>query len=86
MFLCLVTCSLTVTVSLLCQSQVETILSPFTCYQSGNMLPIIKTGKNGLSNFSEHSKVMALKLLELTRFEPPNVSVYFYFVMCWGLL
>ena len=50
---------------------------------SGNMLPNIKTREN-FSNFKENLRVMTLKLLALTRFLSPNLSIYFNFVWCWG--
>ena len=50
---------------------------------SGNMLPNIKTCENGRSNFSEKLKLVALILLELTRFLSQNLSIYFNFVRCW---
>ena len=46
-----------------------------TCYQ---------TCENGWSNFSENLRVTALKLLELTRFLSPNLSIYYNLVRCWG--
>ena len=50
---------------------------------SGNMVPNIKTSENERSNFSENLRVIALKLLELTRFASLNLSIYFNFVWCW---
>ena len=45
---------------------------------SGNMLPNIQQKKweNGCSNFSENLRIVALKLLELTRLKSPNLSIY----------
>ena len=48
------------------------------------MLPNLKICENGWSNFSENLRIVALKLLELTRFLLPNISIYFYFVGYWG--
>ena len=45
---------------------------------SGNMLPNIKTCENGWSNFSETVWIVVLKLLELTRFLSPNISIDSY--------
>ena len=42
-------------------------------YLSGNIFANIKTCENGLSNFSENLKIIALKLLELTLFLTPNL-------------
>ena len=47
---------------------------------SGNTLPSIKTCENGWSNFSENLRIVALKLLELTLFLSPNLSIYDYFL------
>ena len=52
-----------------------------TCYH------IYKSCKNWCSNFSENWRIVALELLELTRFFSPNLSIYsylLYFVWCWG--
>ena len=46
-----------------------TITKPY----SQETLPNIKTSENGLSNFSENLRIVALKLLELTRFIVPNL-------------
>ena len=43
---------------------------------SGIMLPNIKTCENRWSNFSENLRIVDLKLLELTRFLSPNLSIY----------
>ena len=40
---------------------------------SRSMLPNIKTCENGWSKFSENLRIVALKLLELTRFLSPNL-------------
>ena len=39
----------------------------------------INTCENGLSNFSPNLRVVSLKLLELTQFAWPNLSIYFNF-------
>ena len=49
---------------------------------SGNVLPNIKMCENGLSSFSENLRVVELKLLEITQFALPNLSIYFNFVRC----
>ena len=49
-----------------------------TCYMSGNMLQNLKTCENGLSNFSENLRIVALKLLDLTQSLSPNLSIYSY--------
>ena len=51
---------------------------------SRNMIPNRKTCEKGWSNFSENFRVIALKLLELTRYASPNQSIYFNFLRCWG--
>ena len=53
---------------------------------SGNMSPNIKACENGWSNFSEILSVVAMKLLELTKFATLNLSIYFNFIRCCGLL
>ena len=53
---------------------------------SGNMLPNINTCENLWSNFSENRIVVEIKLLELTLFASPYLTIYFYFIQCWGLL
>ena len=50
---------------------------------AGNILPNIKTSENGRSNFTENFRMVALKLLELTRFLSQNQSIYFNFVRFW---
>ena len=47
---------------------------------SRNMLLNINTCKNGWSNFSANLRVVSLKLLELTQFAWPNISIYFNFL------
>ena len=47
---------------------------------SRNKLPNINTCENGWSNFSANLKVVSLKLLELTQFAWPNLSIYFNFL------
>ena len=47
---------------------------------SRNMLPNINTCENGWSNFSANLRVVLLKLLELTQFAWPNLSIYFNFL------
>ena len=47
---------------------------------SRNMLPNINTCGNGWSNFSVNLKVVSLKLLELTQFAWPTLSIYFNFL------
>ena len=47
---------------------------------SRNMLPNINTCENGWSNFSANLRVVSLKLIELTQFAWPNLSIYFNFV------
>ena len=42
---------------------------------SGNTLPNINTCENGWSNFSANLRVVSLKLLELSQFAWPNLSV-----------
>ena len=44
---------------------------------SRNMLPNINTCENGWSKFSANLRVVSLKLLELTQFAWPNLSIYF---------
>ena len=48
-------------------------LSQLPIKMKGKMSPIIKTWSNGWSNFSEILRIIALKLLELTRFLKPNL-------------
>ena len=38
-----------------------------------------------MSNFSEILRIVALKLLGLTRFASPNQSIYFTLVRCLGI-
>ena len=57
-------------------------LSATKPWLSANMLPNIKTYENVWSNFSENLKIVALKLLELTQFASPNLSMYFHFIRC----
>ena len=47
---------------------------------SRNMVPNINTCENGYSNFSANLKVMSLKLLQLTQFAWPYLSIYFNFL------
>ena len=47
------------------------------------MLPNINRCENGLSNFSENLRIVAIKLCKLTRFLSLNLSIYFNFVRCW---
>ena len=47
---------------------------------SRNMLLNINTRRNRWSNFSANFKVVSLKLLELTQFAWPNLSIYFIFI------
>ena len=47
---------------------------------SVNRMPNKKTHKNRWSNFSENLRVVAIKLLELTKFAASNLSIYFHFV------
>ena len=47
---------------------------------SWNMLPNINTCENGWSNFLANLIVLSLKLLEITHFAWPNLSVYFNFL------
>ena len=35
-------------------------------------------------NFSENLRIAALKLLKLTQFASPNLSIYFNFKQCWA--
>ena len=49
-----------------------------------HMLPNINTCENGWSNFSENLRVVTIKLLELTQFASPNLSVYFNFALVLG--
>ena len=44
----------------------------------GNILPNIKSCEHGWSNFSENSRIVALKLEDLTRFLLPNLSINSY--------
>ena len=55
-----------------------TTVSQETCYQ------ILKHAKMDGQIFSENLRIVALKLLELTRFLTPNISIYFHFVRYWG--
>ena len=45
---------------------------------SGNMLPNIKIYENGWLNFSINLRIVALKLLALTQFFSPYLSIYSY--------
>ena len=45
-----------------------------------NMLLNINTCENGWSNFSANLTVVSLKLLKLTQFAWPNLSIYFNFL------
>ena len=47
---------------------------------SQNMLPNINTCENGWSNFSANLRIVSLKLLELTQFTWPNLSINFHFL------
>ena len=47
---------------------------------SRKMLPNINTCGNRWSNFSANLRVVSLKLLELTQFTWPNLSIYFNFL------
>ena len=47
---------------------------------SRNMLPNINTCENGWSNFSANLRAVSLKLLELTHFAWPNLSIYYNFL------
>ena len=44
------------------------------------MLPNINISENGYSNFPANLRVVSLKLLELTQFACPNLSIYFNFL------
>ena len=44
---------------------------------SGNMLPSIKTSENWWESLLVTLRATALKLLELTQFASPNLSIYF---------
>ena len=46
---------------------------------SRNMLININACENGWSNFSANLRVLSLKLLELTQFARPNLSIYINF-------
>ena len=46
---------------------------------SRNMLKNINTCENAWSNFSANLRVVSLKLLELTQYAWPNLSIYFNF-------
>ena len=43
----------------------------------GNMLSNIKTRENGWSHFNENLRLMVIKLLKLTQFASPNLSITF---------
>ena len=45
-----------------------------------NMLPNVNTCENGWLNFSANLRVLWLKLLELTQFACPNLSIYLNFL------
>ena len=47
---------------------------------SRNMLPNINTCENRWSNFSANLRVVSLKLLELSQFAWPNLSIYSNFL------
>ena len=47
-------------------------------------LPNINKCENWCWYFSENLRIVALTLLELTKFASPNLSIYFNFVWCWG--
>ena len=51
---------------------------------SRSMLSNINTCENGWLNFSSNLRVMSLKLLELTQFTWPNLSIYFNFLCASG--
>ena len=51
---------------------------------SGNTLQNINKCENGWSNFSENLRIIPLKLLELTRFASPNLSICLNFLRCCG--
>ena len=52
---------------------------------SGNMLPNIKTCENGWSNFSGNLRIVALKLLELTRFlSPKSINLQLFTLILYG--
>ena len=42
------------------------------------------TCENWCWYISENLRIVALKLLELTEFASPNLSIYFNFLWCWG--
>ena len=44
----------------------------------------INTCENGCSNFSANLRVVTIKLLELTEFASPNLSIYSNFILVWG--
>ena len=50
---------------------------------SRNMFPNIKTCKNRWSDFSKNLRIVALKLLKLTWFLSPNLSVVIYCNFVW---
>ena len=52
---------------------------------SGSMLPNINTCENEYSNFSATLRVVAIKLLEITKLASPKPSIYFNFVRCSGV-
>ena len=58
------------------KNKLKTIL--VSIFYLRNMFPNIKTCENRCSNFSENLRIVALKLLELTRFLSPNLSIYSY--------
>ena len=45
-----------------------------------NMLPDVNTWENGWSNSSANLRVVSWKLLEITQFAWPNLSIYFNFL------
>ena len=72
-----------VPISLYLISEINEIFNPVIgtatkSWLSGNMLPDIKTCKNGWSKFAENLIIVALKLLGLTWLLSPNLSIYSY--------
>ena len=62
-------------------------VSDTACYwHSNERVTLMKhvTKYENTRNFSENFKILEWKLLELTQFLAPNLSIYFNFVQCWG--
>ena len=94
-----VTCFLGVTVSLLCRlqavSKIHIPIYPYlisegrrNCSKNRDSqeahYQILKYTKMNVQISQKILRIVALKLLELTRFFSSNLSIHFNFVRCWG--